>query len=275
MTKKLWIVAIPFILAGCISAENKKKMAEAMKEIKESARLFSAYEYIDSRDTLLVMHSTQYSDNLDENSNLSFSDPARPMLSYSGQYNDGLKNGAWTYLRGLKNIVTIHWAPFTIGNYGIRTNLSKKGSIANVDEHTSKYVLVTSDSIIINFYADTLNARVKRRPYEDVVKEQMQGKGFELRNTENKLLQDTSNFVSVTAMTFTNNSGKTVLYKTAYVVLKSGYLAYAMQYGEDLKNQAELLFDGVLTNLYLNEERFYYPFRKNEKTIEQPEKDSL
>lgn len=178
-------------------------------------------------------------------------------------------------MRGLKNITQIKWSEYTIGNYKIRTNLSDRGTVSTVDEHTNKYVLpVKSDSLVIYFYADTLNARVKRMPYEEVIKNKMQEKGYSLSNTANKLLQDTSNFVSVTSMTFTKGSEK-ILYKTAYVVLKSGYLAFAMQYNPDTQPSAELFFDGVLTNLYLKDERFYYPYIYNVSvTINDSQTDS-
>ncbi len=89
-----------------------------------------------------------------------------------------------------------------------------------------------------------------------------------MSGSENKLLQDSSNIISVTSMRFTKGTEE-LLYKTAYAVMSSGYLAYAMQYDAKNRVSAELLFDGVLTNLFLNEQRFYYPFRKKEKTIEQ------
>lgn len=269
------MVAIPFLLAGCFSRENKKKLEEAMKELKENTQMFSDHKYIDSRDTLMVMGFGRVNQTMEEGSAFTFQDPARPMLNYSGSFLNGLKSGMWSYMRGLKNITQIKWSEYTIGNYKIRTNLSDRGTVSTVDEHTNKYVLpVKSDSLVIYFYADTLNARVKRMPYEEVIKNKMQEKGYSLSNTANKLLQDTSNFVSVTSMTFTKGSEK-ILYKTAYVVLKSGYLAFAMQYNPDTQPSAELFFDGVLTNLYLKDERFYYPYIYNVSvTINDSQTDS-
>jgi hypothetical protein len=55
-------------------------------------------------------------------------------------------------------------------------------------------------------------------------------------------------------------------YQVAYAVLPSGYVAFAVGYSPEQQTSAELLFDGVLTNLFMNGQRMYYPFRKNENS---------
>jgi hypothetical protein len=268
--KRLFILSMPVLLTACFSKQDKKKLENIMKEMA----WVSNYTYVDSRDTLEVLQVGAEKGPLEENSTVSLTSKGSNFRSYSGKYTDYLKDGQWMYQTGKRERTAINWAAFMIGDF-IKTNLPARGNTTTIDSHTEKYILtVKQDSITILFHADTLSARVKRRPYEDLVKEEMQNRGFTLSSTENKLLQDSSNTISVTSMQFKKGKEE-LLYKTAYAVLQSGYLAYAMQY--DAKNQvsAELLFDGVLTNLFLNEERFYYPFRKKEKTIEQQEKDSL
>lgn len=269
--KQLLILSLPVLLTACFSKQDKKKLENIIKEMA----WVSNYTYIDSKDTLEVLQVGAEKGPLEENTTVSLTSAGSSIRSYSGKYTDYLKEGQWMYQTGKLERTTINWAAFTIGDF-IKTNLPERGTTTTIDSHTEKYILpVKQDSITILFHADTLSARVKRRPYEDVVKEELQNRGYTLSGSENKLLQDSSNIISVTSMRFTKGT-EALLYKTAYAVMQSGYLAYAMQY--DAKNQepAELLFDGVLTNLFLNGERFYYPFRKKEKTIEQqPAEDSL
>ncbi|QEC45503.1 hypothetical protein [Pseudobacter ginsenosidimutans] len=269
--KHLLVFSLPFLLSACFSIPDKKEIEEKLEELKKIA-FDDAYIYIDSRDTLNVIRTNLDSGRLEEKNSVVLSAHGRSPYSITGKYENYLKKGEWRYQTGNIGATTITYSPYAIGNF-IKTNLPERGTTTVIDANTEKYHLtVKEDSITILFHADTLSARVKRRPYEDLIAEQMLNKGYKLSTTENKLLQDSSNIVSITSMKFVKGTER-IFYKTAYAVMKNGYLAYAMQYGFNEQSAAEFLFDGVLTNLFLNGERFYYPFRKNE-TSESMESDS-
>ncbi|WP_127133138.1 hypothetical protein [Pseudoflavitalea rhizosphaerae] len=260
--KYLLVLWIPFLLSGCFSIPDKKEIEEKLKELDELTS--DDYLYTDSKNTLLVHLISADKIRLEKNSTVILQSGDSSIRTYMGKYEDNLKSGEWRYQTRLIGRTTITWSPYMIGKF-IRTNLPERGTTTVIDANTEKYKLtVKEDSITILFHADTLSAQVKRRPYEDLVAEQMLNKGYKLSSTESKLLQDNSNIIAITSMKFVKGTER-ILYKTAYAVLKNGYLAYAMQY--DPKNQlaAELLFDGVLTNIFMDGERFYYPFRNKEE----------
>lgn len=253
---------MPFFLSACFSIPDKKEIEETIQHLKDLS-LENDYMYIDSRDTLEVMKTSMDSSELEENTSVILSAYGRSPYKFTGRYEDYLKTGEWRYQFGSIGATTITYSPYAIGKF-IRTNLPERGTTSVIDTHTERYRLtVKDDSITILFHADTLSARIKRRPYEDLIIEQMQNKGYKLSTTENKLLQDSSNTISITSLKFVKGTER-IFYKTAYAVMMNGYLAYAMQYGSNDQSSAEFLFDGVLTNLFMNGERFYYPFRKKE-----------
>ena len=264
--KQLLVLSMPLLLSACFSLPDKpdqKDTKEIMKKLGASWE--TGQLYIDSKDTMKVTQFGAGEGPFEKNTSVRFYSLDSSMRTYTGNYINYLKDGSWQYDCGDSGPGIIIYSPYAIGKF-IKTNLPERGTTSVIDTHTEKYRLtLNEDSITILFHADTLSARVKRRPYEDLMIEQMQNKGYKLSKTENKLLQDSSNTISITSLKFVKGTER-IFYKTAYAVMKNGYLAYAMQYGLKIQTAAELLFDGVLTNLYMNEERFYYPFRKKENS---------
>lgn len=264
--KHLFLLSIPFLLSACFSIPDKKKLEEKLEEFQKLV-LNDDYIYVGFLDTMDVMLTRLDSSGLEGNSTVILSRQGVSPYTVSGKYEDFLKTGAWRYQTGNPGALTITYSPYAIGKF-IKTNLPERGTTAVIDANTEKYKLtVKEDSITILFHADTLSARVKRRPYEDLIAEQMLAKGYKLSTTENRLMHDSSNTVSITSMKFVKGTER-IFYRTAYAVMQKGYLAFAMQYGFNDQSSADFLFDGVLTNLYLDGERFYQPFRENEKATQ-------
>lgn len=261
--KQLLILSLPLMLAGCFNMPKKEDLDKVKQEL-EKIKINRSFIYTDSRDSFAVqvIDTTKSSDPETDNVMVTFS---KGISSYTGTFQDHLKNGSWIYNSKIKNINTINWFPFTIDRLYIRTNLPENGQFDSLDVKTERYGLfVKEDSLLVQFHADTLTAMVKRRPYEDLIIDQMQNKGYKLANSENKLLQDSVNVISVTALTF--QKGKEELYvKVAYAVMQQGYLAFTTQYSEKNMMEGLQLFDGILTNMFFRDARFYYPYKKKNK----------
>ncbi|MGN6418870.1 MAG: hypothetical protein ACTHMC_15350 [Pseudobacter sp.] len=262
--KQLLILSLPFVLAGCFNMPKKEELDKVKEELQKLTQNRD-FIYTDSRDSFAVqlVSTEKLEDPEADNVAVTFS---KGFSSYSGTFQDHLKSGSWLYNSKIKNINTINWFPFSIDRLGILTNLPENGKFDSLDVKSERYGLyVKEDSLLVLFHADTLTAMVKRRPYEDLITDQLQNKGYKLAKSENKLLQDSQNVISVTALTFQKD--KEELYcKVAYAVMQQGYLAFATQFSEKNMTEGLQLFDGILTNMFFKEHRFYYPYKKRNKT---------
>ncbi|HVK50105.1 MAG TPA: hypothetical protein VM488_19715 [Pseudobacter sp.] len=265
--KQLLILTLPLILTACFDMPKKEDI-DKMKEELQKLTQNRDFIYTDSRDSFAVslVDTVKLEDPETDNVPVTFT---KGISSYTGAFQDHLKSGSWLYNSKIKNINTITWFPFTIDRLGIRTNLPENGKFDSLDVKTERFGLfVKEDSLLVQFHADTLTAMVKRRPYEDLVTDQMISKGYKLAKSENKLLQDSANVISVTLLTF--QKGKEELYcKVAYAVMQQGYLAFTTQYSEKNMIEGLQLFDGILTNMFFREARFYYPYKKRDKAAKQ------
>ncbi|MBO9633539.1 MAG: hypothetical protein J7578_10520 [Chitinophagaceae bacterium] len=259
------LLAMPLILASCFTLPDKKKIEEQL----EKTKTVNDHTYTDSRDTYMVTRTTKANGPIEEDGAVSLIATTDQLKTASGSYLDHFKEGTWIYNNNIKNITTVTWSKYEIGQFGIETNLSTKGSTRTIDDHTELYHLpVKEDSILIRFYADTLAARAKRRPYEDILTDLMEQKGLKLTQTTNKILEDSNNVISITSLIFTDSTGKSkeVSMEVASAQLPTGFLAFATMYHEKDQPSARIMFDGVLTNLYLNKARFYNPYKRIERT---------
>lgn len=267
--KQLLVLSLPLMLAGCLDMPKKEEIDKVKDELQKLTENRS-YIYVDSRDSFAVqlVATEKLDDPETDNVQVTFS---IGFSTYSGTFRDHLKSGNWSYHSKIKNINTINWFPFSIKRLAILTNLPENGKFDSLDVKTERYGLyVKEDSLLVHFHADTLTATVKRRPYEDLVVDQMLNKGYKLEKSGNKLLQDSVNTISVTALTF--KKGKEELYcKVAYAVMQQGYLAFSTQYSEKNMVEGLQLFDGILTNMFFRDARFYYPFKKKNQASTEAE----
>lgn len=257
--------AMPLILASCFTFPDKKKIEEQL----EKSKTVSDYTYTDSKDTYMVTRTEAGNGPIEEDGSVSLIATTDQLRTASGSYMDHFKEGQWLYNNNITKITTVTWSKYEIGKFGIETNLSIKGTTSTIDDHTELYYLpVKEDSILIRFYADTLAARGKRRPYEHVLTDLMQQKGFKLKSSDNKILNDSNNVISISSLIFTDSTNKSneMLMELASAQLPTGFLAFATTYREKDQSSAMIMFNGILTNLYLDKARFYNPYKKIERT---------
>lgn len=254
-------------MAGCFTLPDKKEIEKKLAESSQATGL----TYTDSRNTYSVTSSLKEAGPIEEDGTVSLTALSDRLITAGGSYVDHFKEGPWIYNSNITSITTVSWSKYEIGQLGIETNLSIKGTTSTIDAHTELYFLpVKEDSILIRFYADTLGARAKRRPYEDILKDEMESKGYRLRDSNNRILEDSNHIISISKLVFTNNKDaqQELHMEVASAQLSTGFLAYATSYHKKNEAAAAIFFDGILTNLFLNKERFYQPFRKTEKATE-------
>lgn len=245
---RLLLSLLPFALAACEGFPHK----------------VSGYTYTDSKGTRHVWIDAEAKESKNDTTLVVLGEkPDEDHYMAIGKFAHQSKIGDWKYKTGAAEDMTVSWNKTSINRLGIETNLPAKSSSSVLPDNSE---LITfpygGDTIFVQFYVDTTAPmRKKRIPFEEVVKQDFQNNLFSLTEAKNTMLTDSVNVINMSTITFRKDSSDYYAC-TAYGELRKGYLAFVVRFKNGNQSMGNILFDGILTNLFLSNELFYDPFKK-------------
>lgn len=229
------LIAVFVLLTSC-SGLNKK-------------RIFNGYPQ-----TLL------YSGNIEkgvEQSLFEFYDKSGKTIG-SGNYFDGFKNKQW-YYNIEDSLIEIKWAHYKDKKLGFETNIFDFADTVYHGEYNTQidYKMNGGNITLGVSINNPFNDSLKLIGYEKIMGRDMQRMGFVINHFDSINLGK----IKIYSIDASNQEGRKVYTNTAFGFIGNQYLQLSVfSTGEIKKQYNDILFEGVLTNLYLNSQRFYFPF---------------
>jgi len=186
----------------------------------------------------------------------------------AGFYLNGLRNQAWTYAFD-GEVKQITWAAYEDKNLHFRTNLFAKADSTKYGDFFTMFQYTTDRgklniTIAVNGPAkdsslETNYPLIARREFASINIEIMEMRPGHLNNNGHTVYM-------YELVLRKNNLSDTGLYyqKTAFGRIGSDFIEFTVNARNKDNFYAPILFEGVLTNLYLQGKRFYDPFTKGQ-----------
>lgn len=199
-----------------------------------------------------------------------FNEPAN--VKEAGFIKDGFRNGLWTYNFN-PDVKTIKWGYYKDPNLDFETNLFQQIDSRKFGDSYTKFVFNTgSDKVVLSIningpYKDSLpEINYKRLAEDEMVKIGNETIYFRTK----KLLNDHNNIYINDIKIKSTATNQIKFIKNVFCSLdKDLFVDYSVVYSEEKNVYANILFDGVLTNLFINDKRLFDPFSPS--TVSYPE----
>jgi hypothetical protein len=222
-------------------------------------------KYQDSTDKYFVQ--VQLSQHLaSEDSLLTFYDLKNPSDAKEvGFIKDGFRNGMWVYNlpSGVKKIT---WGDYKNKDLALETNLFEKADTMKYGNSFVRFLYKTDmgDLVLSIFINGSLKDSFPETNYRQITEREFSKLGIETLSFKTFKIDYTPNNIYVSdieAMEKSNN--KTKILKTAFSFIdKNTFVEFSVISSRE-NVYREILFNAVLTNLFVNGKRLYYPFKKD------------
>lgn len=200
-----------------------------------------------------------------EDSLLTFYDFKNPSdVKEVGFIKDGFRNGLWVYNlpSGVKKIT---WGDYKNKDLDLETNLFERADTIKYGNSFVRFLYKTDmgDLILNIFINGSLKDSLPETNYRPITERQFSKLGIETRSFKTFKIDYTPNDIYVSdigAMEISNSKAK--ILKTAFSFIdKNTFVEFSVISSRE-NVYREILFNAVLTNLFVNGKRLYNPFKK-------------
>lgn len=187
----------------------------------------------------------------------------------AGFYFDRLRNDDWFY-RINDNLVTIKWGAYKDSSLHFETNVfSNTDTLKRGDSYT-KFQFKTDEGPIQLTIGINLPMKdsFPEENYERITRNELASIGYELLDIKKKFIGHDSSNIYINDLVIKNKKGSDghLFYlKNAFARLGKGFVDLSVKYDNPNNYKGAILFEGVLTNFFLNGERLYNPFSNASK----------
>lgn len=221
--------------------------------------------YVNSQDTLVVKSPVLV--NVPENGIFEF-EKLNPNAAYkeTGMFEEGFRVGDWHYEIGNFN-QKLHWGILNDTTLGLRFNLFQGVDSINTGKGYGRimYPAILGNIGATYFLNGQLKKMIPALGYEQAVKAQFDTLNFQVLNYEMRKLPTRNNDVAVVKVKLqSNRTGKTYYSNYIYAFIKQEFLELSVDFDDPGNVYANILFNGILTNLTYKGQRLYSPYLKPE-----------
>jgi hypothetical protein len=196
--------------------------------------------------------------NLKEESLFEFYNKVGDRVS-AGNYFNGFRNNEWFY-KVDDSLIEIKWALYTDKKLAFETNVfAIADSISRGDFFTDIVYKIDSGKLTLSVSKNSpFNDTFALVGYKNIVEEDMRNNNFTISSFDSSFLQKIKiyNFTAINP-----KEQKTVYFNVAFGYIGNDHFQISVASNRGVKKQYnDILFEAVLTNLYYNNKRLYYPF---------------
>ncbi|RYY54298.1 MAG: hypothetical protein EOO09_14805 [Chitinophagaceae bacterium] len=217
----------------------------------------STYKYI----TLDTLESE-----IDLSSYMANSGDIKPMEL--GKYTDEVRVGNWAYFNG-GNSVLVSWARYKNDQLKYKTNLfSKSDTIIHGPEYTRLRFTSEQGVVIVSIVIKKPIVFEPPNIYFSKLENVLSEEGSELRAKESQSLFDGINTLYIVKKQVSDPEDSINLLQNLLTQIPGvGQVEISVLSRLRTKRDASILFDGILTNFFIEERRLYNPFKGSIKKL--------
>lgn len=189
----------------------------------------------------------------------------------NGSYSNGIRVGVWNYPQ--ENNLSLTWNKYSYEKIGLLTNIL--AGFAMVESDSSSVKLSNSDSsnlinIVIALH-DLGSTNIDPEEYHKQGENEITQRGWQFQQNRTELiLKDRKAYFNEYKVTLdASDRGKTFYLSNIYSIISDNKLVeITCRYSDKGGLEARKMFFGIMTNCYIDGQRFFNPFEKVENIIE-------
>jgi len=243
---KKYLFYFVIVLVACNSKKNLLKYQDSTNKYYVQVQIS---KHLASEDSILTFYDFKDSSDVKE----------------VGFIKDGFRNGMWIYnlSSGVKKIT---WGDYKNKDLDLETNLFEKADTIKYGNSFVRFLYKTDmgDLILNIFINGSLKDSVPETNYRQITERQFFKLGIKTLSFKTFRIGYTPNDIYVSdieAMEISNN--KTKILKTAYSFIDKNTFVELSVVSSRENVYRKILFNAVLTNLFVNGKRLYNPFKKH------------
>lgn len=182
----------------------------------------------------------------------------------AGFYLDGVRNDLWVY-RIKDELSKVKWANYEDKNLNFKTNLFSEIDSIKRGSYFTKFQINSAQGKLI--LTVSINGSMKdsfpEKNYNVIIKNEFSQLGYDVLECSKKIISDRMNkiYVNDVVVKSKNTPKESFVYlKNAFGWIRSDFVDFTVSYTTKDNSRAHILFEGILTNFYLNKQRLFNPF---------------
>ncbi|MDO6434183.1 hypothetical protein Q4E93_26475 [Flavitalea sp. BT771] len=182
----------------------------------------------------------------------------------SGFYNEGFRNGLWSYNVG-GNLKTIKWGHYKDKNLRFETNVFEHIDTIKYGDVLTGFEFTTTEGNLSLIIAvnDAMKDSLRKKDYRTEIENEFREEKYQMTEYNFTKLNSENREIGIARLAAKKRNGKMFYMWTAYSFLDSGLFVQYSVLSERKENAFQsILFNSILTNLFIGGKRFYNPFKQ-------------
>ena len=182
----------------------------------------------------------------------------------AGFYLDGIRNDIWAY-RINNDLSQIKWGSYQDTPLNFRTNVFSEADSVKRGDYFTKFKFKSDQGEILLTVG--INGPMKdslpENNYASIIKSEFLKLGYRVLTINRKTVSDRKNKIYVNEVVVNSNDpgeGNVGYLKNAFGRMGNDFVDFTVKYNNKDNQKALILFEGVLTNFYLDRKRWFNPF---------------